>query len=62
MSGKKVLKQWYGPFLESFGQDCVISISKSTGDNLPSIIPVKTFEIDQDALQFDNGERRMCVV
>ena len=56
------MHQWDGPFLQSLRQYSVVGVSKGLGDNVPCLIPIKTLQIDQDALQLDNGQSRMGVV
>ena len=50
------------PLLESFWQHSVVGVAECLCDNIPSSVPFKTFQIDQDALELNNGQRRVGIV
>ena len=62
VSGEKSLNQRHGPFLQRLGQDGMVGISKRRSHNLPCNIPLEIFDIDEDTLQLDDGERGMGIV
>lgn len=51
-----------GPFLQSFWENSVVRVAKCLMDDAPRFVPVKTFEIKQDAHQLRNSKRGMRVV
>lgn len=62
MSREEVLEEWNGPFLQCFGEHGMVSVSKGLGHDVPCLVPLKTFEVDQNALQFHNRKSRMGII
>lgn len=62
VSGQQVLDQTDGPLLEGLGQDGVVGVAKRGRDEVPRLIPLELLEVDKDALELDNGQRRVRVV
>lgn len=40
----------------------MIGVAESTGDNIPTLVPCKTFNIDKDSLQLNNRKCRVSVI
>jgi hypothetical protein len=59
---KQVLDKWNRPLLQSLRKDGMVGVRKDTSNNIPSNIPLKLLDIDQDSLQFRNGKSRMGIV
>ena len=62
MPGEQLLEQPYRPFFEGLRKDGVVSVTKCVGDNVPSLVPFESLEINQDTLELNNGQRRMGIV
>ena len=62
MAGQEVLEERDGPLLQCFRQDSVVGVAESGLHDCPSLVPLQTFLIDQDALEFGDGHCRVCVV
>lgn len=50
------------PLLKSLGQNSVIGVAERRLNNAPSLVPLQTLLVDQDALKLGNGKRRVSVV
>lgn len=61
VSGQEVLKHGDGPLLHGLGENGVVGEGKGLGDDLPGIIPVQHFLIDQQTLELDNSQRRVSI-
>lgn len=62
MARQQVLDQTDRPLLQRLRQDGVVGIAKCVRHDVPGLIPVETFEIDQNTLQLHHSERRMSVI
>ena len=62
VAGQEMLEQGDGPLLESLGKDGVVGVTESAGDDVPSLLPVKALEINEDTLELDNSQSRVGVV
>ncbi|KAH3674987.1 hypothetical protein WICPIJ_009373 [Wickerhamomyces pijperi] len=62
MTWQQSLEQINWPFLQGFLHDCVVGVPKHLCDDTPGIVPRQPFQIDEDSLQFDNGNGWMGVV
>lgn len=40
----------------------MIGVAESTGDDVPTLVPRKTFNIDKDSLQLNNRKCRVSVI
>lgn len=62
MSWQEVLEQWNRPLLERLGENSVVSVAECLGNDSPGSLPLETFEINQDALQLNNGKSWVRVI
>lgn len=59
---QEMLEQGDGPLLEGLRKDGVVGVTESVSDDVPSLLPVKTLEINKDTLELDNSQSWVGVV
>ena len=57
-----MFEQTDGPTLDRLGHQRMICVGTSALGHVPGGIPFQTFDVDQKAHQFSNGQRRVSVV
>src|SRR5215813_9366214 len=62
MTRQDRLKPCERPFLESFGEQCVVGVRQSPLCELPSLVPAEMRFIEQNPHQLRNCHRWMCIV
>ena len=62
MARKQSLYKWNGPFLQSFLHNSMICITECGSDDLPSLIPLKVFNINEQSLQFNDRQCGMRII
>ena len=62
VSRQQALHQWHRPTLERLWQERVVGIGEGGLRDRPGLVPFEAVEVDQNAHQFGDGDRRMGVV
>ena len=62
MARKEMLHKWDRPLLQRLWQDCVVGVTECCLHDAPSLVPLKAFLIDQDALKLRDGKRWVSVI
>ncbi len=57
-----MLEEADGPLLERLREHRVVGVPKGLGNDGPSFVPLETLEVNEDALQLDNRQRRVGIV
>lgn len=62
MSWEQVLEQWNGPLLQRLRKNSVVGVTECLGNDVPGILPLEAFEINEDALQLNDGKSWVGIV
>src|SRR5262249_19228273 len=55
-------EELYGPCLECFGQQRVVRVRDRAARDVPGVVPAQTMDVDEQAHQLGDRDRRMRVV
>ena len=62
VAGKNALEQVYRPSLECLRQEGVVGVGEYAVADIPGLVPLESFLIDEDSHQFGDGDGRMGIV
>ena len=62
MTRQKPFHHRHRPFFERLLENCVVRVARSLARKLPRLIPIKPFDIHQNAHQFRHDKSRMRIV
>lgn len=61
MTRQELGNKGHRPFLHRLRKYRVVGERISSNDNIPGIVPLETFLVDQDTLQFDDAQGRVSI-